>query len=214
MITRKLSMSHFLGLNSQEMEITSTSREDRQPLQSISRREKISRTISRKFIFKKSNKKASCQSPLFIPTKLVNSLKKVQLRKKKEKFENNNFLYQERRNSLSSLASIINDRDFQMVKDLPLIPFSPNQLPNLSEKGKSCRTGNNLKIDEKIKHQHQALDRVLTEARAQWYKERDRLERRKFVENDYVFLTGGGCVDHNRLCPDTDYVDMDSFINI
>ena len=205
-------MSHFLGLDSQEMEITS-GREDRQPtVPCRSRREKISRTISRKFIFKKSNKKPSCQSQLFIPTKFVNSLKKVQLRKKKEKFENNNFLYQERRNSLSSLSSIINDRDFQMVKDLPLIPFSPNQLPNFSEKGKSCGIGNNLKIEEKIKH-HQALDRVLTEARAQWYKERDR-ERRQFVENDYVLLTGD--VDHNGLCPDTttDYVDMNKFINI
>ena len=210
MITRKLSMSHFLGLNSQEMEITS--REDRQPLQSITRREKISRTISRKFIFKKSNKKPSCQSPLFIPSKFVNSLKKVQLRKKKEKFENNNFLYQERRNSLSSLASIINDRDFQMVKDLPLIPFPPNQLPNFSEKDKSSRIGNNLKIEEKIKHHN--LDRVLREARTQWHNERNR-ERRKFVENDYVLLTAARLhVDNNRLCPDTDYVEMNSFINI
>ena len=205
-MSRKLSMSHFLGLNFQEMEITSQP-EDRQPLPCRSRRQKISRTISRKFIFKKSNKKASCQSQLFIPTKFVNSLKKVQLRKKKEKFENNNFLYQERRNSLNSLSSVINDRDFQMVKDLPLIPFSPNQLPNFSEKGKSSRIGNNLKIEEKIKHHN--LDRVLREARTQWHNERNR-ERRKFVENDYVLLH----VDNNRLCPDTDYVEMNSFINI
>ena len=201
-------MSHFLGLESQEMEITS-GREDRESVPAWSRREKISRSISRKFIFKKSSKKSSCQSQLFIPTKFVNSLKKVQLRKKKEKFVNNNFLYQEKRNSLSS---IINDRDFQMVKDLPLIPFSPNQLPNFSEKGKSSRIGNNLKIEEKIKHHN--LDRVLREARTQWHHERNR-ERRKFVENDYVLLTAARLhVDNNRLSPDTDYVEMNSFINI
>ena len=209
-------MSHFLGLNSQEMEFAS-GRDDKDSLsrpRDRSRREKISRTISssRKFIFKKSYKKPSCQSPLFIPTKFVNSLKKVQLRKKKEKFENNNFLYQERRNSLSSLSSIINDRDFQMVKDLPLIPFPPNQLPNFSEKSKSSSLGNNLKIEEKIKHHN--LDRVLREARTQWHNERNR-ERRKFVENDYVLLTAARLhVDNNRLCPDTDYVEMNSFINI
>ena len=204
-------MSHFLGLNSQEMEFASR-RDDGESLSrptDRSRREKISRTVSRKFIFKKSSKKLSCPSPLFIPTKFVNSLKKVQLRKKKEKFENNNFLFQERRNSLSSLSSIINDRDFQMVKDLPLIPFSPNQLPNISEKGKSCRIGNNLKIEEKMKHHN--LERVLTEAKTQWQTERSR----KFVENDYVLLTTASLhVDKSRLSPDTDYVDMNSFINM
>ena len=199
-------MDNFIGFHA-EMELTVGPEKESTEATEREKKHKNERVICRKFVFKKSNKK-NFQSQLFLSPKFVNSLKKVGLRKKKRKLENNNFLYQGKRSSL------INDEDFQMVKDLPLIPFSPNQLPNFSQENQSCTiVKNSFKLERRLKHCN--LVSLLSEARTELDTERrgdDKMNTNNFLSEEYVHLSGGG--GENLFSSESDYVDMNPIIKI
>ena len=139
------------------------------------------------------------RNKLFLSTKFANSLKKVRLRRK-EKSANNKFLYQKK-------SSLINDGDLKSVRDLPIIPFSPNYLMESSF--------------EKQKHQEirrdqlnvwnlekRALANLIHEARRELYNER--IIDRESQEDDYVDVYNSFHDQSDIVLNNDDYVDMSS----
>ena len=209
-ITRRISTNNFIG----EIELTVGRARGDTEASFLEKGSERVRKISRKLVFKKSDKKNYHQSTLFLSPKFVNSLKKVGFRKKKGKLENNNFLYQRKGRSL------INDEDFQMVKDLPLIPFSPNQLQNFSEETRSCRNvKSSLKFERRTEHhkaKHRNLDSLLSEARTELNTARTSgslSQSNSFPLNDYVLVSNPVLrASHTILSDESDYIEMNSIV--
>ena len=139
------------------------------------------------------------RNKLFLSTKFANSLKKVRLRRK-EKSANNNFLYPKK-------SSLINDEDLKCVKDLPIIPFSPNHLMESSpmkQKHQEIRR-DQLNVWNLEKR---ALANLIYEARTELYNERN-IESGS-QEDDYVDVYKSFHNQSDIGLNNDDYVDMSS----
>ena len=139
------------------------------------------------------------RNKLFLSTKFANSLKKVRLRRK-EKSANNKFLYQKK-------SSLINDEDLKCVKDLPIIPFSPNHLmessPTKQKHQEIRRDQLNVWNLEK-----RALANLIHEARRELYNER--IIDSESPEDDYVDVYNSFHNQSDIVLNNDDYVDMSS----
>ena len=144
--------------------------------------------------------KKSTRNKLFLSTKFANSLKKVRLRRK-EKSTNNNFLYQKK-------SSLINDEDLKCVRDLPIIPFSPNHLMESSpmkQKHQEIRR-DQLNVWNLEKR---ALANLIYEARRELYNERNITDPGS-QEDDYVDVYSSFHNQSDIVLNNDDYVDMSS----
>ena len=194
-------MSDFATIQTLEIELTSTKISKRKSLCSlIPDRFKDSSKKSIVPKFKKPNR-----NKLFISRKLANSLKKVRLRKK-EKSVNNNFLYQE------PSSTVINDKDLNSVKDLPLIPFSPNHLMESNTTQKQKYQAQKINLDELNvwNLEMRRLENLIKEARSELDKERNNkmLESNNF-DGDYVEVYENAFINKSSIsCTNGDYVDM------
>ena len=199
---RKISMTDFTKIHTLEIELTSTK---------LAKRKSFCSLIPDRF--KDSSKKTNINVPkfkkpsrnkLFISRKLANSLKKVRLRKK-EKSVNNNFLYQEPN------SSVINDKDLNCVKDLPLIPFSPNHLmeSNTTQKQKYQAEKINLDQLNVWNLEMRRLENLIKEARSELDKERNNMLVSNNLDGDYVEVYENAFINKSSLsCNNGDYVDM------
>ena len=194
-LCRKISMTDFAMLQTFELEFTAKRNEARKAY--CGRHQEAGQDIEKTKQNAPKLKKLT-RNKLFLSTKFSNSLKKVRLRRK-EKSANNKFLYQKK-------SSLINDEDLKSVKDLPIIPFSPNYLMESLEKQKH----------QEIRHdqlnvwnlEKRALANLIHEARRELYNER--IIDTKSQEDDYVDVYNSFHNQSDIVLNNDDYVDMSS----
>ena len=205
-LCRKISMSEFVMLQSLEFEFTSSKKSELGP--SFKKIILDSSKDSRKTNIAGPKLKKPRGNKLFISQKLANSLKKVRLRKKHGKSENNNFLYQKEN-------SVINDQSFKFVKDLPIIPFSPNHLIDSSttQKEKYQRKGIRLDQLNVCNLEMRRLENLIKEARNELVNERENSEKfaKENMDEDYVDVYDNILNRSATILSNDDYVDMSSF---
>ena len=193
-LCRKISMTDFAMLQTFELEFTAKRNEARKAY--CGRHKEAGQDIEKTKQNAPKLKKLT-RNKLFLSTKFANSLKKVRLRRK-EKSANNNFLYPKK-------SSLINDEDLKCVKDLPIIPFSPNHLMESSpmkQKHQEIRR-DQLNVWNLEKR---ALANLIYEARRELYNERS-IESGS-SEDDYVDVYNSFHNQSDIGLNNDDYVDM------
>ena len=194
-LCRKISMTDFAMLQTFELEFTAKNKTRKtycglpEAGQEIQQETKLNDRKSKKLT----------RNKLFLSTKLANSLKKVRLRRK-EKSANNKFLYQKK-------SSLINDEDLKFVKDLPIIPFSPN---HLMESSPAKQKHQEIRRDQLNvwNLEKRALANLIYEARSELYNERS--IDTESLEDDYVDVYNSFHSHSDIVLNNDDYVDMSS----